>query len=329
MKPPLLIVNPACRAHGSKRVLSDVLTAVEQRLGGGLIRHTTQRGHARDLARDGVRDGHPLIVGVGGDGTLSEIVNGVLTATAEEAAGAGVDAQDDGAGTAAGPAVGLIDVGMGGDFRRSLGIGPGLEHCLEALTLGRERFVDVGRASFVGRNGEKVEQYFINVLSAGLGGLVDRYIETIPAFLGGRAGYYIAALRAVMASREQPLQARITWDGHTRDATIPAYLVAVCNGRWFGGGMDVAPMAVVDDGRFEVVTVTAHTKPYLARRVRGVYAGRHLQEPTVHHFPCTAIELTLEDPVDERRILLDVDGDALGSLPLTIKVVPRALRLRA
>lgn len=333
MKPPLLIVNPACRAHGGRRALSEVLVAVEQRLGGALIKHTTQRGHARDLARDGVRDGHPLIIGVGGDGTLSEIVNGVLTAAAGEATDQSADAQPHGTDTVgcpvAGPAVGLINVGMGGDFRRSLGIGPGLEHCLEALTLGRDRLVDVGRASFVGRNGEKVEQYFINVLSAGLGGLVDRYIETIPTFLGGRAGYYIAALRAVAASREQPLLARITWDEDTREATIPAYMVAVCNGRWFGGGMDVAPMAAVDDGRFEVVTITAHTKPYLARRVRSVYAGRHLQEPTVHHFPCTAIELTLEDPVAERRILLDVDGDALGSLPLTVKVVPQALRIRA
>lgn len=331
MTPPLLIVNPACGARGrGARALSAVLAGVERTLGDVLIRYTVRRGHAREWAREGALDGHPLIVAVGGDGTFSEIANGVLTARAGEVGGTGDGAPPGGAAAAvSSPAVGLINVGTGGDFRRSLGIGPGFEHCLEALALGRERLVDVGRARFPGRNGEDVEQYFVNVISAGLGGLVDHYIETMPEALGGKAAYYIASLRAVAASKERPLLARITWEDETREETIPAYLVAICNGRWFGGGMDVAPMALPDDGRFEVVTITAPTKPYLARRVRGVYTGRHLKEPTVHHFPCTAIELKLEDAAAERRFLLDVDGDALGSLPLTVEVVPRVLRVRA
>jgi len=349
MTPPLLIVNPACGARGrGERALSEVLAGVERTLGDVLIRYTARRGHAREVAQAGTLDGHPLIVAVGGDGTFSEIANGVLTARAGEVGGMGdgaplspvpslggmpapglVPPPGGAAAAVSSPAVGLINVGTGGDFRRSLGIGPGFEHCLEALALGRERLVDVGKARFPGRNGEDVEQYFVNVISAGLGGLVDHYIETMPEVLGGKAAYYIASLRAVAASKEQPLLARITWEDETREETIPAYLVAICNGRWFGGGMDVAPMALPDDGRFEVVTITAPTKPYLARRVRGVYTGRHLEEPTVHHFPCTAIELKLEDAAAERRFLLDVDGDALGSLPLTVEVVPRALRVRA
>ena len=151
-------------------------------------------------------------------------------------------------------------MGTGGDFRRSLGIEAGFERCLEALVSGRERMVDVGRASFRGMEGRPV-RYFVNVLSAGLGGLVDRYIERMPTFLGGRIGYYLAALGAVIVSKEQPLRARITWQGETREEIIPAYLVAICNGRWFGGGMDVAPMAFPDDGRLEVVTVTAAASP--------------------------------------------------------------------
>jgi diacylglycerol kinase family enzyme len=204
-----------------------------------------------------------------------------------------------------------------------------VEHCLEALASGRERVVDVGRASFRDRRGAMTEQYFVNVLSAGLGGLVDRYIETMPSFLGGRTGYYLASLRAVAVGREQPVAARVTWLGRTREEIIPAYVIAVCNGRWFGGGMDVAPMALPDDGRLEVVTITARSKPYLADKVRGVYSGRHLQEETVHHFPCHRIELGLADERAEHRFLLDVDGEALGSLPLEIEVVPRLLRIRA
>ncbi|OFW57888.1 MAG: hypothetical protein A2133_01430 [Actinobacteria bacterium RBG_16_64_13] len=277
---------------------------------------------------------------VGGDGTFSEVANGVLMAedaSARSEAGAEGLAPG-GAPTGATPhaeadgrppAVGLINVGTGGDFRRSLGLDGGYERCLEAIALGRDRLVDVGRASFRGNGGDRVEQYFVNVLSAGLGGYVDRYIETMPRLVGGRAGYYLASLRAVLVSKERPVLARITWEGETREEVIPAYLIAICNGRWFGGGMDIAPMALPDDGRFEVLTITERNKAYLAAKVRKVYTGRHLEEPTVHHFPCERVELRLEDEAAERRFLLDVDGDALGSLPLTVEVVKERLRIRA
>jgi diacylglycerol kinase (ATP) len=313
MRTPLLIVNPACGARGAARGLPRVLERVEQVLGDVVIRYTAQRGHAHELAFEGAREGYPLIVAVGGDGTFSEVANGVLAA----------------GGPAVGPAVGLINVGTGGDFRRSLGIDEGFERCIAALASGRERIIDVGQASFRGPDGGLLDHYFVNVLSAGLGGWVDRYIDTMPAFLGGRIGYYLAALRAVIVSKEQPLLARIAWQDEWREEIIPAYLVAICNGRWFGGGMDVAPMALPDDGRLEVVTITAPNKPYLADRVRGVYTGRHLEEPTVHHFPCQRIELRLDDEGAERDFLLDVDGEALGSLPLVVQVAPRRLRVRA
>jgi diacylglycerol kinase (ATP) len=298
-----------------------VLAAVEKTLGDVVIRHTARRGHARELALQGALEGHPLVVAVGGDGTFSEVVNGVLTA--------GEPGHNSCSRVAGGPAVGLVNLGTGGDFRRSLGIDLSYERCLEALALGRERIVDVGRASFQGNDGSQVEQYFVNVISAGLGGLVDRYVDTMPSLIGGRAGYYLATLRAVMESREQPLLARITWEGETRDEVIPAYLVAICNGRWFGGGMDIAPMALPDDGRFEVVTITERNKLYLAGKSRLIYSGRHLDEPTVHHFPCQRIELRLEDESAEHSFLLDADGDALGSLPLAVEVVSGRLRVRA
>lgn len=331
MTPPLLIVNPACGARGRTRDLPAVLTAVERTLGDVVIRYTARRGHARELALEGAREGYPLIVAVGGDGTFSEVANGVLDAADARSAAVATSGTAAAAGPVedTGPAVGLINIGTGGDFRRSLGIESGYERCLEALALGRERTIDVGRASFPGPNGKPVTQYFVNVLSAGLGGLVDSYVDGMSGFLGGRAGYYLASLRAVAASKERSLRARITWEGETREEIIPAYLVAMCNGRWFGGGMDVAPMALVDDGRFEVITITEHTKRALARKVSLVYTGRHLDEPTVHHFPCHRVELSLDDKVAERRFLLDVDGDALGSLPLVVEVAPRRLRVRA
>jgi diacylglycerol kinase family enzyme len=223
----------------------------------------------------------------------------------------------------------LVSIGTGGDFRRTLGIGAGIEASLETLASGRDRYVDVLRTEFAGLDGTPVRRYVVNVISAGLGGLVDRYIESTPSFVPGRMGYYAAALRAAAIGAQEPIQCRSVWWGETREETIPAYLIAVCNGRWFGGGMDVAPMAEPDDGRLEVVTIGAPTKVFLLRNIKSVYKGRHLDIPSVNHFSCESIRLSLEDAEAERRFLLDVDGDALGSLPLTVTVAPRRLRVRA
>ena len=311
MNAPLLIVNPASGSDRSARNLVRVLERVQERLGDVVVRYTSRPGHAKELAAEAGREGYGLIVAVGGDGTFSEVANGVLSSKRDDIA------------------VGLINLGTGGDFRRSLGIEGGVDRCLDVLASGRERLVDVGRARFRAVDGRLVDHFFVNVLSAGLGGLVDRYIERMPALIGGKAGYYLASLGAVVVSREQPLRAVVTWEGETHEQIIPAYLIAICNGRWFGGGMDVAPMAFPDDGRLEVITITARTKFVLADRIRGVYAGRHLLEPTVHHSPCSRIELSIDDEAAQRRFFLDVDGEALGFLPLQAEVIPKALRVRA
>ncbi len=318
MEPACLIVNPTSGAKDDAPALAQIIAAAEEILGDTVVRYTAKKGHAVELATEAAQQGYSLIVAVGGDGTFSEVVGGVLEA------GAGVETSP-----TEGPAVGLVDAGTGGDFRRSLGIGAGYRKCLEAIALGRERSVDVGLATFAGIDGAPVNRYFVNVLSAGLGGLVDKYVASAPSFFSGRAAYYLASLRAVAVSKEQEVVARITWEDATREQTIPAYLIAICNGRWFGGGMDIAPMALPDDGRLEVLTISAPNRLQLGAKIRKVYPGRHLEEPTVHHFPCQHIELRLADETAQRDFLLDVDGEYLGSLPLQVDVIPQRLRVRA
>lgn len=318
MKPSVLIVNPTSGQNSPPFDLAELLAAAHEILGDTVVSYTTRRGHARELAAKAAREAHDLVIAVGGDGTFSEVVNGVLETSSPD--------QTDPAGI---PAVGLVHAGTGGDFRRSLGVGPSYRECLEAIALGRERPMDVGRASFIGLDGEPVQQHFVNVLSTGLGGLVDRYVASSSPLLPGRLAYYLASLRAVAVGREREIVARITWEGKTREEIIPAYLIAICNGRWFGSGMDIAPMALTDDGRFEVLTVTERNRLYLAAKIRKVYKGRHLEEETVCHFPCHRIELRLAEETAKQRCLIDVDGDYQGWLPLEVEIVPKRLRIRA
>jgi len=332
---PLVIVNPSAGRGRTGRELPHLLPALRDALGEPDVVRTRRRGDATVLAAAAVRDSRALVVGLGGDGTLNEIVNGLLTDDRVMASSPGATAggPDHPAGLL--PALGIVGTGTGGDFGRSLGIPHEVGAYLAALRGGAERAVDVGRARFTSVDGRPVERFWLNVLSAGIGGLVDRYSAAAPGFLGGRVAYGQAALRAIVTCHRTRLRCRYEApDGTRGERLLDAHAVAVCNGRTFGGGMNIAPMARLDDGLLEVVAFQTRTRWRLVRRFATVYAGTHVHEPGVDHFTCRSLDLEPAGEPPGRRpaaglFPLDVDGDALGDVPLHIEVAAAALRVRA
>jgi diacylglycerol kinase family enzyme len=316
------------------------------------------------LAAAAVGERRPLVISLGGDGTLNEIVNGLLgRGGAVEDAPAGLPASASAAGASAAnelPQLGIVSTGTGGDFGRSLGLAHRFDAYLAALVAGRSRRVDVGRARFTGANGEPCERLWLNVLSAGIGGLVDIYSAAAPSWLGGRVAYGAAALSGIITCPRVTLRCRsVRPDGTSDERWLYAHTVAVCNGHAFGGGMKIAATAVVDDGLLEVVSFETTTKLRLMWRFGTVYRGTHVLEPGVNHFTCRSLELTpvaidgrplvlpaisgrppeqaFEPAVgrSRRRSLrhgvfpLDIDGDARGDVPLAVGLLPGALLVRA
>ena len=328
---PLVIANPAAGRGRTGRDLAPLLRSIRDAVGDLDVAETGRRGDAEALAAAAARDGRPLVVGLGGDGTLDEIVNGLFAAPGASSAVAGLP----GRAAATLPALGIVGTGTGGDFGRSLGIPHELGAYLAALRGGAERAVDVGWARFTGLDGRPVERYWLNVLSAGIGGLVDRYTAIAPAFLGGRLAYAQATLRAIVACRRVKLVCTyVDPEGERRELPVDAHAVAVCNGRTFGGGMNIAPMARLDDGLLEVIVFQTKTRWRLVGRLRTVYAGTHVLEPGVDHFTCRELELRPAGTPAVRRpraglFPLDVDGDALGDVPVAVGVARGALRVRA
>jgi diacylglycerol kinase (ATP) len=340
---PLLIVNPSSGKMGGPRSLARFTAAVERALGDVDFAATERRGHAIDLARRGADEGRETIVAVGGDGTLNEVVNGVMRAGA----------------AAAGARVGLIGLGTGGDFGHSLGIGRGLADYLAAIAGGHTRRVDLLRVAFHGHDGRPLERYVVNVLSVGPGGLVDRYVEKIPGLLGGRVSYGMASAWALAACPRarlrllltglagdpsagrvadpsaglvpDPSAARAADDVATRlvEREVSTYLLGLCNGAVFGGGMRLAPDALPDDGLLDVVSVGCDSKWTVARHLPKVYGGRHLGVPGVELLRCRAVEVELLDAAAGARFALDVDGEPLGRLPLKAELMPGALTMLA
>jgi diacylglycerol kinase (ATP) len=187
----------------------------------------------------------------------------------------------------------------------------------------------VGRVRYMGEDGKIRGRYFLNIVSAGMGGLVDRYVAESTRAFGGAAAYFLASARALATIRRGRLRCDVTLEGEKHQRIVETYLLAVCNGRYFGGGMHVAPMAKEDDGRFEVISLGAPNKLAFTLFSHRIYAGTHLSSPDVQHVGCDHLAVDLENEPARPVFLVDVDGEPLGGLPLEVEAVPAALRLRA
>ena len=267
---PLVIANPAAGRGRTGRGLALLIAAVRDAVGDLDVAETRRRGDATALAAAAARDRRPLVIGLGGDGTLDEIVNGLLGRRRPAAGRPGVPAGTPppcprSASSAPAPAA--------TSAARS-GIPHELGAYLAALAGGAERTVDVGWARFPDLDGHAVERYWINVLSAGLGGLVDRYTAAAPAFLGGRLAYAQATLRAIVTCRRVKLVCSfVDAEGVRRASRSTRTPSPSATARTFGGGMNIAPMARLDDGLLEVIVFQTRTRWRLVGRLRTVYAG--------------------------------------------------------
>jgi YegS/Rv2252/BmrU family lipid kinase len=311
---PLLVVNPHSGGGATGRVFPALRGTIERTLGKVEVAMTERPGHGIDLAREGAVAGVPLVIAIGGDGTIHEVVNGLLQAKAG-ACGTKADATQ----------LGIIGQGTGGDFRKTLGLEHRLDRYIEAIASRRERAIDVGMFS----GGGKTSHYFVNILSAGMGGLVDRYVADSSRLLGGKAAYFGASLKALLNARLGNVRCTVTNDGKSEEHLIRSFMIAICNGKYFGGGMKVAPMAEIDDGAFEVVALGATSKLGFAMTSNGIYSGAHIGQADTVHLRGQKVRLELVNADAKDAFLLDVDGEPMGTLPLEIEVVPKALVLRA
>ena len=301
-----VIVNPRSKlgATGSEwpameRALRATWPSLQAKL-------TTGQGHATALTREALAAGSDLVIAVGGDGTNNEVVNGFF----------------DGERPIAPDAVlGFIPQGTGGDLRKTLRIGKTLEECLPVLVAGNVRAIDLGVARFVGTAGDNQCRVFVNITSFGLGGLVDRKVNNSSKALGGKASFFLGTLKALLAYRNQDVRLRVD-DGF--DQVLRISNVAVANGQYFGGGMWVAPHAKPDDGMFDVVILGDFTKSETVFGAGRIYKGTHLKLPKVRELRGRHVEAT-----SEAEVLIDMDGEQPGRLPISLDVLPGALKVIA
>lgn len=307
---PLLIVNPRSGGGRTGRLFDKMRIPIRKAIGEFTVAHTTGPRHAVDLAREAALAGCETVIVVGGDGSIHETVNGLM------------QARDQGA---SGTRLGIIGQGTGGDFRKTLGIKHRLDHYCATIAGGTTRAIDIGRFTYRANDGTTATSFFVNILSVGMSGVADRFVSETSRAFGGTLAYVSASFRALAASRVGHVRCTATLRGQTRVADHPTRLLAICNGRFFGSGMKIAPMAELDDGLFEVVDLGGAPLLPFATLSTGMYTGRHIRHPDVRHFQCDRIELDLLNRDVDDSFLLDVDGEPFGRLPITVTLEHRAI----
>jgi diacylglycerol kinase (ATP) len=313
--PFVLVVNPRAGAGRAQARLPALERALRTRKLDYTVALTRQTGDATRLVREALSRGAGGIAVVGGDGTLNEAVNGFFTA--------------DGKAIETSAWLGPLSCGTGGDFRKTLAAAnagtsdAAMEALVDRLVASRTRSIDAGWLTFVADDGRDTGRAFVNIASFGMGGLVDRLVNGTPKWMGGTSSFLVGSVRALRRYKSQ--RVRIAVDDHAARET-DILNIAVANGRFFGGGMQIAPRAELDDGFFDVVGLENLSSTASLRLTPHIYAGTHLGRRGVTY---TRGQVVVAEPVRTNdAVLLDIDGEAPGRLPARFEMRRSALKLR-
>jgi diacylglycerol kinase (ATP) len=304
---PLVIVNPRSGGGLSDSQWARVRSALADGLGELDSAFTAGPRDATEIARREAAAGRRLILALGGDGTISEVADGVL------AAGAGGSTE-----------IGLIPRGTGGDFRRTLELPEEIGAAAAHIRKAPARVVDAGKVRYRAEDGGVGERHFINVASFGFSSAVARRANASSKRLGGKVAFLGATLRELFVHDHKDVWVSI--DGKER-RQLRVMMAAVGNGRFFGGGMKICPDAQLDDGTLDLVAVGDLTRMEVVANIGRLFSGTHLELEQVTHARVTRVHV---EPVEaDANIAVELDGETPGHLPATFEILPGALRIRA
>ena len=284
-----VILNPSA---GSIRDLDSVVARITQ-LAGAEIFTTTKAGSAARFARTAIRKGRDLIVAAGGDGTLNEVINGIGENLGEAR-------------------VGLLPLGTGNDFARTIGVPTDLDAAIDVIRTGQTRTVDLVRVT-----SDEV-RYFVNVSAGGFSGLVDEKLTPEMKKTWGPLAYLRSAAAALPELRAY--RTTLAFD-NAESLMLDLYNVVVANGRYVAGGRSIAPEASIDDGLLDIVLIQKRSAPELALLAAQVALGTHLSSDAIVFR--RAARLTVNS---KPGMWFNVDGELVGNEPARFEILPRALR---
>lgn len=296
-----VVVNPSSANGRTGKHWPEIERQLRSVLGDFTAFATKRPGHAVDLTRKAIQDGHDLVVSVGGDGTHCEVVNGFFEGNLPVDPAA---------------AMAIFPHGTGSDLARGMGVRK-IDDALAMLKSRALTKVDVGRVTLTLPHGGTLVRYFLNVADFGIGGAVAERVNGQTKRFGPFLTFLYAVLRTLLTFRNPQVSIQI--DGELfQTRTIN---VIVANGQYYGGGIHVARDARMDDGQFEIYVLGDIRLLTALRYLHTFYLGTYLQYP---HLVKRYVGTRVVAQSDE-RVLLNLDGEQPGQLPAAIELLPAAL----
>ena len=301
-----VIFNPAASRGNAGRRWPKLRQKLEAIHGTFSSLFTQAPRHATQLTREALDQGAQKIIAVGGDGTVNEVINGWFEDDKP------IDPKT---------IFSVLMCGSGCDFQRSLNI--------DSLTMPNVEIqssdsipVDVGKVYFQDDSNNECIRYYANIGSLGLSGEVDRFLMRHPNLkrLGGPALFLYATLVQLLNCPQFKLLLKLD-DGP--EFEIHSRLVAVANGQYFGGGMQIAPGASLDDGFFDVVWLEEMTLTTFLRHLPKVYRGKHTDIPGIYIKRAQKIEVQSRE-----NVWIDLDGESPGKLNSVFEILPKSLNIQ-
>ena len=297
----VLVCNVRSGRGGVGKALPEVEAALRERGLDYEIRRTERPGHATEIAREVVSSGGRFVVAMGGDGTVHEVVNGML--------------EDD---KAVNPeaVLGVVAAGTGSDFIKTFGLPADPRAATRHLDGGESFLIDVGKITYVDEGRESV-RYFANIAEAGLGAECVATAARLPRWLGPTV--YLVAFWITMRKHKA---AHAAVDVVDRTYEGPMNNLVVANGQFFGGGMKIAPKAAPTDGLLDIQVEHARKREAIAMMPK-VFKGEHVPHPDIEEYKRVKCSISADRP-----LLIEADGEVLGRTPATFEILPEAIALK-
>jgi len=293
-----LIVNPAAGAGKTAKKWPQIMRLLKST--GLRFEHdlTEAPGYAIELAKEAVKKGYELVVCVGGDGTINEVVNGLYDA-----------------GSIGNVTLGIISTGTGSDYIRTIGISRHFEEACHCLINPRKLVVDLGMVEYTS-SGITAQRLFVNFAGLGFDAEVVKATTSKFKALGSVPAYLLGLLTTLLSYRNKVVSIKL--DGKAEDRKI--CVIMMCNGKYGGGSMLVAPQADPTDGWLDVLIIDDLSKPDLIWSLPRVYRGTHLTHPNVTTVRAREIEIS-----SPKQMSLQADGELMGEVPASFRVLPSIL----
>ncbi len=296
-----LIFNPMADRGRSGQRASD-LRAIVNELGGAAWTGTEYPAHATEVAARARADGYETVVALGGDGTVHEVINGLMRLPVEQR-----------------PRLGIVPIGSGNDFAFAVGIAPNPQEAIRRAFTGAERWVDVA----VIRDGSGRSEYFNNTAGLGFDAAINIRTRKLK-FFTGFAMYLTATLQSIAGNFTAP-HLKVTYDGGTLDQ--PILMLTVGNGPREGGGFITTPASKVDDGVLDFVYITQVSQFRMLQLLPKVMNATHIHEPDVKLGQTTKLVIEAD-----RALPIHIDGELFAPYEadvrqVEIEIIPHAIRV--